>query len=35
MVLSRFFDRLMDWITLGWWSRHQGEQRIAIYGDKE
>jgi hypothetical protein len=34
-----WFDRAMDFVTLGWWSRDQGQYRIfihfAIYKDDD
>lgn len=27
-------DILLDLFTLGWWSRHQGEQRIVLHRER-
>ncbi len=32
--LLAWFDRLMDFVTLGWWSRWQGNERIALHRER-
>jgi hypothetical protein len=32
--LLTWFDRLLDFVTLGWWSRWQGNQRIALHRER-
>ena len=27
-------DNLLDLVTLGWWSRHQGEERIVLHRER-
>jgi hypothetical protein len=35
MWLLEVYDRLMDMLTFGRWSRERGDERIAFYKDEE